>query len=140
VITANLNDLEVFEVRSQTDPTVHGRYSLPVCSLNGADSTTVYYSEFDPGDRQGRHTNSAEETHLILSGTAEIVTDDEKTSVGQGGVVVIPARVPHDLRNVGSDVLRIAYFLSSAAVVTVFEERFGPEGRNVFVAGQPEET
>lgn len=140
MITAHLKGSELVEARSQTDPAVRVRYNLAVCSLNGTDSTSVYYGEFDPGSRQGRHTNSAEETHLILSGTAEISTDDDKTTVDAGGIVVIPARVPHDIRNIGSDILQVAYFLSSATIVTVFEDRFGPEGRSVFVAGQPEES
>jgi hypothetical protein len=41
-------------------------------------------------------------------------------------MVVIPARVPHDVRNVGEDTLRVVGFFPSAAVVTTFEEVLAP--------------
>ena len=52
-------------------------------------------------------------------------------------MVVIPARVPHDVRNVGEDTLRVVGFFPSAAVVTTFEEVLAPMNLKVMVMGAP---
>ena len=138
MITSAIREEEFFEAWSESDSQVRTRYCFPVTSLNGSDATIVACGDLAPGNRQGRHTNSAEETHLILRGTAEISTDDDKTTATAGDVIVIPARVPHDVKNVGDETLRVVYFLPSSTLVTVFDDTLEPAGQRVFVSGQPD--
>ena len=51
-------------------------------------------------------------------------------------MVVIPARVAHDVHNVGEDTLRVVGFFPSAAVVTTFEEVLAPMNLRVMVMGR----
>jgi quercetin dioxygenase-like cupin family protein len=138
MITAAIKDEDFFEAWSESDTKLRARYCFPVTSLNGSAATIVACADFAPGHRQGRHSNSAEETHLILQGTAEISTDEEKTTAAAGGVVVIPASVPHDVKNIGEQRLRVVYFLPSSTLVTVFDDALAPSGQKVFVSGQPD--
>ncbi|MDQ4145014.1 MAG: cupin domain-containing protein [Actinomycetota bacterium] len=138
MITASIREEDFFESWSDEDAEIRARYCFPVTSLNGSDSTMVACMDVPPGNRQGRHSNSAEETHLILQGTAEIGTDQEKATATAGDVVVIPARVPHDVKNVGDETLRVVFFMPSSTLVTVFDETLAPAGQKVFVSGQPD--
>ncbi len=138
MITAAIKEEDFFETWSESDSEVRARYCFPVTSLNGSDATMVICGDFAPGHRQGRHTNSAEETHLILQGTAEIGTEEEKATATAGHVIVIPARMPHDVKNVGDETLRVVFFLPSSTLVTVFDDTLAPAGQKVFVSGQPD--
>jgi quercetin dioxygenase-like cupin family protein len=138
MITASIRDEDFFETWSESDSEIRVRYCFPVTSLNGSASTMVACADIPPGKRQGRHSNSAEETHLILQGTAEIGTDEKKTTATARDVIVIPARVPHDVINVGDETLRVVFFMPSSTLVTVFDEMLEPAGQKVFVSGQPD--
>ncbi len=55
-------------------------------------------------------------------------------------MALVPATVPHDLRNVGEGVLRVVGFFSSAAVVSHFDETLAPFGRSMLTLGAPDEV
>ncbi len=62
---------------------------------------------------------------------------EERGRLSEGGMAVVPARVAHDVHNVGEDTLRVVGFFPSAAVVTTFEERLAPMNLKVMVMGAP---
>jgi mannose-6-phosphate isomerase-like protein (cupin superfamily) len=132
------DQVDLIEVWSESDPTRGIRFGFAVSTINGAAHTAVAYSEVDPGKHTGMHTHSAEETHLILEGTAEIVVEDERERVEQGGVALAPAMALHDVYNVGSGTLRAISFFPSAAVVTTADIPVAPVGRRVFVTAPDE--
>ena len=140
MMTAQLSDLELTKYWCEADPTLRGRLGLPMHTGNGAASTAVIYFEHEPGEHHGRHTDSAEEVVLVLDGEAEVAAADERLRLRAGGVGLVPATVPHDIRNVGEGLLRVVGFFSSAAVVSHFDETLAPFGRSMLTLGAPDEV
>ena len=129
------DELELLEAWSESDPELRGRFDSPISVETGAASTSVVYFEVAPGDHCGRHKHSAEEILLILEGDAEAEVGNERGRASRGGLILVPAMAPHDVRNVGSGTLRVVGFFSSAAVVTEIEERLEPMGTTMLVIG-----
>jgi quercetin dioxygenase-like cupin family protein len=46
---------------------------------NGADASCVIHFAVPPGKRLGRHTDTAEETQLFLSGSGELLLDADRS-------------------------------------------------------------
>lgn len=137
MLSAHLPDMELVEETSGLDPTHSLRFGFALSGAEGTASTTVVYFEIEPGRRLGRHADSAEEVLLVLEGEVEAVVGDERARLRPGGVAVVPARVPHEVRNAGDATARIAGVFSSAAVVSTFDEPAVEGGETVFVAGAP---
>ena len=145
MLTANVHELDLAEVRIEGDPTVGCKFAFPIYAATGAAASGVVYFEVAPGRRLGRHTDSAEEVILVLAGEAEAEVDGERGRLGPGGLALVPAMAPHDVRNVGAEPLRIVGFFASAALVHRFFEPFlpgaeealfihGPRGEEVLAA------
>ena len=133
----DLDSLEFFERTSELDPTIRVRVAFPHSSAVGTASTATVYFELEPGTHLGPHTDSAEELLLILEGEGEATVGDETALASEGAVVTVPAMELHDIRNVGTDPLRVLGFFSSSTVVATFEEPAAPGGPQVFVIGAP---
>jgi quercetin dioxygenase-like cupin family protein len=86
------------------------------------------------------HTDSAEELVLILSGRAEATVGDERGELSAGGIGLVPALVPHDVRNIGDETVRAVGFFSSGIVVSVFDDPLMPAGRRVVGTPIPEDS
>jgi quercetin dioxygenase-like cupin family protein len=84
--------------------------------------------EVPPGGRLPRHTDSAEETIVILEGTAEVLVGDDRASLPAGGVAVVPESAPHEVRNEGQDPLRFVAVYAGADVVTRYDSVVEPDG------------
>lgn len=107
---------------AESDPDVAHRSGWPMHAGEGSENTSLTYFEIDPGKRIGRHTHDADETILLLSGSALAVVGQEEAEVAAKTVVHVPAYSPHDVRNVGAEPLRLVGFFSKATVVTVFDD------------------
>jgi quercetin dioxygenase-like cupin family protein len=137
MIAFQLDEIDLADVWHQHDPANRGRISVPIHAGTGAASTVLAYLELDPGSHTGRHTDSAEETVLVLEGEAEVVLADERVRLRAGGVAVAPAMRPHDVINVGSDVFKLLLFFTSAAVLTEHDDALAPMGLRIFTLGAP---
>lgn len=84
--------------------------------------------EVRPGCRLPTHTDSAEETIVVLAGTAEVQVEDETARVPAGGLALVPKDVPHEVRNAGGEVLRFAAVYAEPDVVTSYREPVQPDG------------
>jgi quercetin dioxygenase-like cupin family protein len=84
--------------------------------------------EVPAGCRLPRHTDSAEETIVVVSGTAAVTVGDEQGQVPAGGVALVPECVPHEVRNDGDEPLRFVALYASADVVTTYEQPVQPDG------------
>jgi quercetin dioxygenase-like cupin family protein len=82
----------------------------------GADRSAVVYFAVPPGKRLGWHTDTAEETQFILSGSGELLLDEGAKPVRAGDVVVLTIGTGHDLRNTGSEDLRVVGFFAAPQV------------------------
>ena len=131
MISAKIDELELMEVSYEDDPTMRANVNFPFYVGTGTKNTAVVYFELEPGCRLGSHTDSAEEILLILEGEAEATVGDEQGHVSAGDMAVVPAMVPHALRNVGNETVRVAGFFSSNVVASTFDRPMMPFGERV---------
>jgi quercetin dioxygenase-like cupin family protein len=95
---------------------------------HGALTSGSSLLEVPAGCRLPRHTDSAEETIVIVSGRADVTVGDERTEVPAGGVALVPADVPHEVRNAGEVTLRFAAVYADVDVATRYEAGVEPDG------------
>ena len=126
MISAKIGELELWY---EDDPTTRWRANFPFYVGTGTKNTAVVYFELEPGPRIGTHTDSAEEILLILQGEAEATVGDEQGRASAGEMTVVPAMVPHALRNVGDETLRVVGFFSSNVVASKFDRPLMPFGQ-----------
>lgn len=131
MISARLDELELLECWYESDPTMRVKVNFPFFLGTGTESTAVVYFELEPGHRLGTHTDSAEEIILVLEGEAEVSLGDEEGRLTAGEMALVPAMVPHGLRNVGEETVRVAGFFSSNVVVSTFDEPMMPFGQRI---------
>ena len=131
MISAQIGELELMEVWYEDDPTMRVRVNFPFYVGTGTKNTAVVYFEIEPGHRLGTHTDSAEEILLVLDGTAEVSLGDEQGQISAREMAVVPAMVPHGLRNVGDETARFVGFFSSNVVVSTFDQPMMPFGQRV---------
>jgi quercetin dioxygenase-like cupin family protein len=140
MVAVHLTERDLVAVSSETDETRRIRFDFPISSLAGAASTAVVYFELEPGEHTGMHTDSAEEIILILSGRVEATVGDERGELSAGGLGLVPALVPHDVRNISEETVRVVGFFSSATVVSVFDDPLMPAHKRVVGTPLPDES
>jgi len=84
--------------------------------------------EVPPGCRLPRHTDSAEETIVVVDGVAAVTVADEEREVPAGGVALVAECVPHEVRNAGDGPLRFVALYADTDVVTTYEQAIQPGG------------
>ena len=131
MIAERIDQLELMEIWYENDPTMRLKVSFPFFLGTGTKSTAVVYFEIEPGHRLGTHTDSAEEILLILEGEAEISLGDDQGRISAGEMALVPAMVPHGMRNVGEETVRVVGFFSSNVVVSTFDQPMMPFGQRV---------
>ncbi len=129
MISVKSSELELLEAGYKDDPTMRVKATFPFSAATGTKNTAVVYFELEPGHRLGTHTDSAEEILLILEGTAEVSVGDEQGRLSAGEMAVVPAMVPHGLRNVGEETVRVVGFFSSSTVMSTFDQPIVPMGQ-----------
>jgi quercetin dioxygenase-like cupin family protein len=127
---AGLSDLELMEGGYENDPTMRVKVNFPLSAATGTKNTAVAYFEIEPGHRLGTHTDSAEEILLFLGGEAEVSVGDEQGQVSAGEMALVPAMVPHSMRNVGDETLRVVGFFPSSTVMHTFDQPIVPMGES----------
>ena len=140
MLAVQFAERDLVDISSETDETRRIRVDFPISSVAGAASTGVVYFELEPGEHTGMHTDSAEEVVLILSGRAEAIVGDERGELSAGAIGLVPALVPHDIRNIGEETVRVVGFFSSGIVVSVFADPLMPSGTRVVGTPQPQES
>lgn len=123
-----LNELQLGEFGYSSDPAVRVRGTFPLSVATGNANTAMVYFELEPGHRLGKHTDSAEEILIFLAGTASISVGTEEIQAEAGHVAVVPAMVPHDVRNIGQESVRVIGCFSSNTVMSTFEQPLIPLG------------
>lgn len=85
--------------------------------------------EVEAGCRLPRHTDSVEETIVVVSGRALVTVGDEEAVVPEGGAALVPECVPHEVRNASPDEpLRFVALYAGTDVVTTYEQPIEPGG------------
>jgi quercetin dioxygenase-like cupin family protein len=132
MIVVKLRQLELQEEWSQHDPSERLRSAFPLHRGAGSERAAVVYFELEPGGGVGSHTDSVEEVVLVLEGTVQVRLGDEQGQLSAGELALVPAMVPHDVRNTGSATARLIGFFASERVVSTFEQPLLPSGLSVF--------
>jgi quercetin dioxygenase-like cupin family protein len=128
MIAFSSQDLEFSDAYVEGDDGARWRSASGHSPSTGARSSGSSVIEVPSGCRLPRHTDSAEETVVILAGAAEVLVGDERASLPAGGLAVIPVGAPHELRNVGEESLRFVALYASADVVTRYDDVVQPDG------------
>ena len=126
MLTASTTELELIQGWADSDPRARWRVNFPINKTAGSAGSAVVYFELQPGDRLATHTDSAEEVLYIVAGTAEAEVGDERGMVEAGDLAVIPAMVPHGLRNVGGEPVKVVGFFAEAEITSTFGEPIYP--------------
>ena len=126
--TVDLNKLDMLEISYKDDAAMQITANFPFHAGTGNQSSSVVYFEIEPGRYLGSHTDSAEEIVLLLSGTVEASLGDEIGRLSSGQAVLIPAMVPHGIRNVGDETARCVGFFSAATILSTFDQTLLPFG------------
>jgi quercetin dioxygenase-like cupin family protein len=121
-------EVELSDAWMEGDETARWRSGTGHGPSAGAQSSGSSLLEVPAGCRLPRHTDSAEETVVVLSGSARVSIDGEQGDAAAGDVVVIPRDVPHEVRNAGDEPLRFAAVYASTDVVTTYEDDVQPDG------------
>jgi quercetin dioxygenase-like cupin family protein len=110
------------------DDTARWRSAPGHSPSTGASSSGSSIIEVPAGCRLPRHTDSAEETIVIVAGTAEVEVGEEAVELTAGGLAVVPADVLHEVRNAGGEPLRFVAVYAAPDVVTRYEQVVQPDG------------
>lgn len=135
----NIDDLELFDGWSETDPTRRARFLFALWGETGARSTSAVYFEIDPGEHLGVHTDSAEEILFVIGGSPRTVLGADAVQLRAGDLTLVPAMVPHDIVNDSGETARLVGFFSSSTPVSTFHDPVAPFGRRVLGAPLPDE-
>ena len=87
--------------RDWRDGESHGRIDFAVAT-----------DKLEPGASTGRRESGSEQVLMIVDGSARAYVDGEATELSRGSSVLIPAAVPHEIENVGDDMLRLILAVS----------------------------
>jgi quercetin dioxygenase-like cupin family protein len=113
------------------------RAAFPISSAEGTSALAIVWMELVPGGMLSEHTDSAEELLFVVEGEVEASVGSEQGTLRAGEAAVVPALVPHGLRNVSGETARVLGVFGSSTNIAVFTEPHGPNGEQVFVIGAP---
>lgn len=92
----------------------------------GAHEPEITVLEIEPGCRVPRHTDSVDETIVVLVGVADLDVGGRRAAIPAGGVARAPRGVPHEVRSAGRETLRFLALYAGAQVVTHYETEVQP--------------
>jgi quercetin dioxygenase-like cupin family protein len=128
----HLGELELTEFTGKDDPLQHCKATFPLFAAHGTSHLATVYFEIEPGDNLGRHTDSAEELLVILEGEAEVWIDKEQKKVSKGGLALAPQFALHDIKNTGSNTLKVlGVFGGANNIVASFDKTWLPANSKV---------
>ena len=131
MIKADLNNLELTEFIAEANPGQRCRATFPLLGSHGTRECATVYFELDPGEKLGRHTDSAEEMFFIVDGEVEVTIGKEKGKLSPQQMAVVPKMEPHDVRNTGTNKAKVLGFFGGANhIVATFDEVWSPINSN----------
>jgi quercetin dioxygenase-like cupin family protein len=138
MLTASTPELDLLQAfMTAGDERASVRVGFPINRFAGSAESAVVYFEVAPGDHLATHTDSAEEVLYIVAGEGEAHAGDERGTLRAGDLAVIPAMVPHGIRNTGAETLKVVGFFTESEVVSTFAEPVQPIGLSSMTQGAP---
>lgn len=137
MFSLSLDDVDLGETFwSSQDPSLRHRAAFVSYGDTGARDSAVILAELEPGFAVGRHTDSAEEVVIVLSGALQAEIGDETRRLAAGDLVLVPERMPHNFRNIGDGPARFLGFFAKAQIISTFDVPLMPGGQRVFRTDQ----
>jgi quercetin dioxygenase-like cupin family protein len=96
--------------------------SFPLSSRDGTAASSLVYFELDPGAEVPTHQDSSEELLLCVEGKVEASLGDERGPLMTGELALIPAMVPHGVRNTGDVRARMLGCFAGSTTVSTFAD------------------
>ena len=129
MITLAPTDLDLSDAYIEGDPTARWRSAPGHSPSTGARASGSSIIEVPAGCRLPRHTDSAEETIVVVAGAADVTVGDERAELPAGGVAVAIENVPHEVRNASDDEpLTFVAIYAAPDVVTRYDREVQPDG------------
>jgi mannose-6-phosphate isomerase-like protein (cupin superfamily) len=128
VLVPDMESVEFEEAWIESDEGARWRSASLHGSGVGASASGSSILEVEPGRRVAPHTDSAEETIVVLAGRASVRIRDEEAVVGPGGIAVVPEKAPHEVANAGEEPLRFLALYAAGDVMSTYEEDVQPDG------------
>jgi quercetin dioxygenase-like cupin family protein len=128
VTAIDIDGIDLAEAWIDGDETARWRSASAHTTDHGARASGSSVLEVPPGCRLPRHTDSAEEVIVVFAGRAEVTVGDERDEVEAPGIALVPADVPHEVRNAGDSTLRFLALYAGTDVVTRYEAPVEPQG------------
>ncbi len=80
--------------------------SLLIGEINSnSREISIQITDVEPGKMQYLHSHKQEQCYFIISGTGQMIIDDQAEEVKKGDAVFIPANATHGIKNIGNDPL-----------------------------------
>ena len=128
MIARAAGDADLSDAWVEGDSTARWRTAAVVTPSAGSRDSGAVLLEVQPGCRLEPHTDSAEEIVVVVAGRARVTVGGEAAELDAGGVALIPADAPHDVRSVGDEALRFVAVYAGADVTTSYERPVQPDG------------
>lgn len=90
-----------------------------ISELDEAPNFAMKLYEFEPDAISAMHTHPWEDEVFVLSGQGAIMSAESRTDIGEGDVVYIPPREPHQFVNTGQRKLRLLMMVPRPDQVTL---------------------
>lgn len=120
--------LDFAESYFEADESARWRSAAGHSPSQGARASGSSVIEVPAGCRLPRHTDSGEETIVVLAGRAELTVGEERAELAAGAIAVVPKDVHHEVRNDGQETLRFVAVYASPDVVTRYDREVQPHG------------
>jgi quercetin dioxygenase-like cupin family protein len=122
------HELEFSAAYVDGDETARWESAAGHSPATGARASGSSVIRIPPGCRLPRHTDSAEETIVVVSGTAEVEVTGGRAELPPGGMALVPSDVTHEVRNAGDEPLTFVAVYAAPEVVTRYEQVVQPDG------------
>jgi mannose-6-phosphate isomerase-like protein (cupin superfamily) len=137
MLTASTTKLDLIPTTQDGNAEHRVDVEFPINIHTGSADSAVVYFEVLPGKRLATHTDSEEEVLYIVQGQGEAEVGDERAHVAAGDLAVVPAMVPHGIRNTGEGRLKVVGFFSGARIISTFASALQPVGATELEQGAP---
>jgi mannose-6-phosphate isomerase-like protein (cupin superfamily) len=99
------------------------RTRMRISALTGAVQLCIFEQWCDPGRGAPTHLHAVEEVLTVLAGQAEVWLGDEKSNLGAGQSMLVPAGRKHGFRNTGEGILHVQATLAAPIFEASFDDQ-----------------
>jgi quercetin dioxygenase-like cupin family protein len=99
------------------------RTRMRASAANGAAQLCLFEQWCDPGHGAPTHLHAVEEVLHVISGQAEVWIGNDRATLTEGHLVVVPAGRKHGFSNAGLGILHIASTLAAPVFEAAYDDK-----------------